>query len=394
MATNTLLHCLLGCAIAVALAAALGGLLRACGVRGAWIAAGVCVGALLGGDALGRVQPAWHDQFFAGAMDARRQAFVAEREIEIANLAALSSGALVDVDDLSKLESTLRAAQERVREATMKFNQPAVWITAMLAAFVMIGASPLIERIVWWRHGGLAVGLLYMLVPASVIIATLTLSDRPEPDAWWMYAIGILCIGAASMQQRDRWVASRMLGDFASTLDAARGAAGVIACVLALVAGLCAAEHDAAWLLPWGAMLAAWGLATEPPRSLKRLVGPAVAGVVAIAITRIDLQVDWKSWIVLGIFVAAEDMRWLGAGTGLSLWTRIAWKPCLRAAMPLADASLAQAALGSVAYLSNLIPAWIALAILISAAAVELLEPLRRRTALGLDQAIQQSSDV
>jgi hypothetical protein len=59
--------------------------------------------------------------------------------------------------------------------------------------------------------------------------------------------------------------------------------------------------------------------------------------------------------------------------------------------MPMADTATAQAVLGALAILSGFVPIWLGYALLVSAAAVEAMEPLRRGTALRLDQAIQES---
>ena len=394
MAPTLLPESLLGCAIAVALAAGLGRLLRGCGIRTAWITAGVCTGALLGAGGLGRVMPTWHDRYFAGAVMERRETFVAARAIELAQLAALPQGARVDSDDLALLESQLRAAQEHERDAKATFDQPALWLVALMSAFVMVGASPLLGRVTWWRHGGPAIGAWHVALPATMVLLTLNVMDTSLPQGWWMYAIASVCVGCASLASRELWTASRMLGAGATSLDPARAMAGVQALVLAALAWWTDGRDAIAWMLPWGAMLAAWGLASEPPARLMRLAGPVTAGAVAIAMTRLDVATDWRGWIALGVFVAAEDMKWLGAGVGLSLWSRAGWTRSLRATMPLADGSRAQAVLASVAVLEGLVPAWMGLALLVTAAAVELLEPVRRRTALRLDQSLHASGEA
>jgi hypothetical protein len=394
MAPASLPESLLGCAVAAALAAGLGALLRSCGIRASWITAGVCVGALLGAGGLGRAMPAWHDRYVAGAAMERRETFVAARAIELAQMAALPQGARVDSDDLASLESQLHAAQERERDARANFDQPAVWLVALLGAFVMVGASPLLGRTTWWRHGGPAIGVWHVALPAAMVVLTLSVMDASQPQAWWMYAIATISVGCATLGSRETWTASRMLGAGVRSLDSTRGMAGVLALVLAALTWWTDGRDATAWMLPWGAMLAAWGLASEPPAKLMRLAGPVTAGAVAIAMTRLDVTADWRGWIVLGVFVAAEDMKWLGAGVGLSLWSRTGWTRSLRATMPLADGSRAQAVLASVAVLEGLVPAWMGLALLVSAAAVELLEPVRRRTALRLDQSLHASGEA
>jgi hypothetical protein len=119
-----------------------------------------------------------------------------------------------------------------------------------------------------------------------------------------------------------------------------------------------------------------------------------VASVTAIAMTRIDPIANWNAWATLGCFVAAEDLKWLGAATGLSIWSRTPMVASLRASLPLADASTAQAALTGVATLGGLLPPWMSLSLLLGAAVVELLEPVRLGTALRLDQTLHGERDV
>ena len=386
--------CLLGCAIAGALATALGALLRGCGLRRAWITAGVCVGVLLGPQGLARVRGDWFDRHWYGAAAERREAFVAARAVDVAAVTAAPRGATIDEGLMARLESERMAAEMRLLDARERFDSPALWFSAMLAAFAMVSASPLLGRVPWWASGGPPIGTWSIAVPAALVVTTAALSEPGEPSVWWLHAIAIVCIGAANLRPRDRWNAVRLLGAHAHALDATRAAAGMgaIACV---IAG-CWIGHQVlpAWLLPWGAALAAWGLMHPPPAPLQRLVGPAVASVTAIAMTRIDPIANWNAWATLGCFVAAEDLKWLGAATGLSIWSRTPMVASLRASLPLADASTAQAALTGVATLGGLLPPWMSLSLLLGAAVVELLEPVRLGTALRLDQTLHGERDA
>jgi len=170
--------------------------------------------------------------------------------------------------------------------------------------------------------------------------------------------------------------------------------AGMLALVTVLVAVAVQQDLDTrilAWLLPWGVTLAAWARQDQPWSWRLPLTRILAAAVAATALARVDPVDAWQGWVVLVVFVAIEDMRWLGASLGLSLWSRVPFNGCLRACMPLADAGAAHLALGGTAMLTGVIPAWMGLAILLSGAAMELLEPLRRGAAMRLDQSLQQS---
>lgn len=394
MSASDATNCLAGCAIAGLLATGLGLLLRGCGLRRAWITAGLCVGLLLGTQGLARVRSDWFDRCWHGAATERREAFIAARAIDVANVTAMPRGATVDEDFIATMEAERRAAEMRLVDARKAFDAPALWLTALLAAFTMVSVSPLLGRVAWWSSGGPPVGAWSIALPAAVVAAVATFVDPSEPTSWWLQAVSIVCIGAANMLPRDRWNAVRLLGTRAHAIDAARATAGLGALACALAACWIDGAAPAAWLLPWGAMVAAWGLANAPPKSLHRCRGPAVAAATAIAATRLDPFMHWNGWAVLGCFIAAEDLKWIGAATGLSIWSRATMLASLRACIPLADASMAQASLTAVAALEGLLPPWMSLALLVSAAAVELLEPLRLGTALRLDEALHGSREA
>lgn len=70
-----------------------------------------------------------------------------------------------------------------------------------------------------------------------------------------------------------------LLAENSPSIDAARGSAGIISFVLACVAAW-AMEFDvaAAWLLPWGTMLAAWGLRDHQIYFYREAFGPDHGG--------------------------------------------------------------------------------------------------------------------
>lgn len=390
MTQHAPIDCLSGCAIAALAAVLLGALLRSCGLRRPWVIAGLLAGALLGVQGLGRMDTGLFERFFLGAQEERRSLVLASESIQISGMVAQTHGATMDEEQLAGLEAERAAAATRFANSRRTFDEDAAWAVAMLAAMVMMAASPMTGRTPWWKDGGAPVGAWCLAAPAALLLVALTFSRDPEPQAWWMSALAIACLGAPALQARDRWTAVRLMGSRASVLDAARGMNGACAIVLAGCAWAIDEVHSTAWLLPWATTLAAWGLAAAPSGSLARLIGPATAAAVAIAVTRIDPIADWEAWFALAVFVA-EDLKWIGAALGVWLWGRVPWFASLRACMPMADTATAQAVLGALAILTGFVPVWLGYALLVSAGAVEAMEPLRRGTALRLDQAIQES---
>jgi hypothetical protein len=390
MPPHASIDCLAGCAIAALTATLLGVLLRSCGLRRTWVIAGLLTGALLGVQGLGRLDDRSFERFFMGAGEARSALFRAARTIEVTSMVAGPQGATLDEEQLAGLEAERAAAATRFANARKAFDEDAAWVVAMLAAIVMTAASPMTGRIAWWKDGGGPVGTWCLAAPAALLLVALSFSRDPEPQAWWLSGLAIACLGAPALQARDRWTAVRLLGTRASVLDAARGMNGACAIALACVAWMVDASHTSAWLLPWATALAAWGLATVPAGLLARLTGPATAAAVAIGASRVDPIADWEAWFALAVFVA-EDLKWIGAAFGVWLWGRVPWFASLRACMPMADTATPQAVLGALAILTGFVPVWLGYALLASAAAVEAMAPLRRGTALRLDQAIQES---
>ena len=382
--------CLAGCAVAALIAALLGALLHNAGLRRAWVIAGLLAGALLGVQGLGRVNERLFERFFLGAGQERSDLFVATRSIDLSEMIAAPRGASLDEEQLAGLEAERAAAATRLANTRRAFDEDAAWIVAVLAGVVLMAASPMTGRTFWWKDGGGPVGTWCLAAPAALLLIALSFSREPDPQVWWMSALSIACLGAPALQARDRWTAVRLMGARATVLDAARGMNGMCAIALACMAWGLDETHTSAWLLPWATALAAWGLAVPPRDMLARLTGPATAAAVAIGATRVDPIGDWEAWFALAVFVA-EDLKWIGAAFGVWLWGRVPWFASLRACMPMADTATAQAVLGSLALLTGFVPVWLGYALLVSAAAVEAMEPVRRGTAIRLDQAIQES---
>lgn len=382
--------CLAGCAVAALIAALLGALLHNAGLRRAWVIAGLLAGALLGVQGLGRVNERLFERFFLGAGQERSDLFVATRSIDLSEMIAAPRGASLDEEQLAGLEAERAAAATRLANTRRAFDEDAAWIVAVLAGVVLMAASPMTGRTFWWKDGGGPVGTWCLAAPAALLLIALSFSREPDPQVWWMSALAIACLGAPALQARERWTAVRLMGSRATVLDAARGMNGACAIAIATAAWLLDEQHSTAWLLPWATGLAAWGLSTPPMGLPARLTGPMSAAAVAIATTRIDPIADWEAWFALAVFFA-EDLKWIGAAVGVWMWGRVPWFASLRACMPMADTATAQAVLGALAILTGFVPVWLGYALLVSAAAVELMEPLRRGTALRLDQAIQES---
>lgn len=380
--------CLTGCLAAMLLAWLLGAALRSLRMRHAWILSGVVAGVTLGSSGLGRIAPLTQAWLFQGAVTERSEASLAERTLEVARAASGSRAASLDPADETRLEAEVMATRERLRNAREAFDFPAMWLVSLLATFVLIGASPLLGRVAWWRGGAPAVGVWSAALPVAGLLTALSLHGSISPQPWWVIAAAIACVGGAPPRIRDRWITAQLAGPLAGGVEVACAVAGMVAMVLAMagaVAGIC---NEPAWLMPWAGMLVAWGLAWAPAPALRRLARVALAGIVAIACTRLDLAADWRGWMTLWTLVAIEDLRWLGATFGLMLWGRLGWTKSLRVCLPLADSSQSVAALASIALLTNAVPAWMAAAMMVAAAAVSLMEPLRRSTAEHLERTL------
>lgn len=371
------------------LAALLAAALRSLGVRHAWIACGVVAGLALGPQGLGRVEPRLQASLFSGAVRERHDATLAERTLEVARTTAMLQGAALEDSESARLQADALAAREHMLQAREAFDLPALWLVSLASTLVLLSASPLLGRVAWWHGGGPAVGAWSAAAPVAGLWLAVSFRVDGSPEPWWMCAAAITCVGAAAPSFRERWIGVQLSGPSGGT-EGAAAAGSVLALGLVVVAAAIGVADHPAWLMPWGGMLAAWGLASAPPPAMKRLGQAALAGTVAVACSRLEPATDWNGWLTLWVLVAIEDLRWFGAAAGLVLWGRLAWKRALRASLPLSDTSPAVAALASVAWMAGAVPAWMAMSLIVAAAAVSLMEPQRRAAAQRLERASLQ----
>lgn len=380
---------LAGCAIALSVAWVLGAALRGMRLRRAWILAGVLTGVALGPQGLGRIAPEAHAELFHGAADARQESRRAVRTLEVMRETALMNRAVADEGDLARLQAEVVAAEERLRSRREAFDLPAVWSVSILATLVMVGFSPLTGRSRWWSGGAAAVGIWSAAAAGAGLTAAVAWRADGDAESWWLCAAAIACVGATPAPPRERWVVDRLAGSMAPAALHAGAVSGVVALALAATAAFSGTGDAAAWLMPWGGMLASWGLVDGGAGGARRVARVAMAAAVAVALTRVDVAAAWQGAFPLWVLVAIEDLRWLGGAAGMALWTRLGWSRSLRSCLPLADASPAIAALAAVATITGTIPDWAGMSLIMAAAAVALMEPLRRGTAAHLDRSIQ-----
>jgi hypothetical protein len=352
------------------------------------------MGVFFGPLCCGKAFPDFYNTYFDGCGDARKNVIRSLRTREAVEIAATATQTIPEESDLVVLDAGQRSAEIQLQESRNNFDHGALWVTAFLAATVTLVRSPLSGRVHWWRGGGLAIGVWTVLIPIASVLLIAQIETREAVTTWSLVAAATIAFGAALPTGRERWTTMGLLQDNAQSLDAARGTAGIISLIVACVAAWgMNFDSAAAWLLPWGTMLAAWGLRDHHNSFLQKCAGPASSAAVAIALTRVDMLQEFHIAPTLGLYFAGEDLRWVAAAIGFALTLAVPWIRSLRVSLAISSAPLPQAALASTALLIGVLPVWMGISILTAAAATEVLSPMRKITAKHLDQLIHAKPD-
>ena len=367
-------------------------LLRAAGWKNSWIVAGICVGVFFGPLCAAKAFPDMYQWLIDGCGEERAEVLRSQRATEALMLAAATTRTVPAESVVIELDALRQSAEINLRESRSAFDHGALWVVALLAAIVTLARSPVTGRVRWWKNGGLAIGAWTVLIPIGVVFLVAKIETQEALTRWSLIAAAIVAFGAALPRGAERWLTMGLLAENSPSIDAARGSAGIISFVLACVAAW-AMEFDvaAAWLLPWGTMLAAWGLRDHPNIFLSRSFGPATAGAVAIAISRVDVLHELRVTPTLGLYFAGEDLRWIAAAIGFVLTLGVPWLRSLRVSLAISSAPLPQAALTACAVMIGVLPIWMGVSLLVAAAATEVLLPLRKITAKQLEKNIHQA---
>ncbi len=309
------------------------------------------------------------------------------------DLASASTKTIPDESLIVELDAWQQSALIRLAQNRVEFNYGALWITALFTAAVTLTRSPMSGRVCWWRGGGLAIGVWTVLIPISSIFLIAQIETRETVTTWSLVAAAIIAFGAAVPAGRERWTVMGLLGKDSESFDAARGTVGFISLAVACVA-VWGMDFDSAavWVLPWGTMFAAWGLRDHVGKFATQCAGPAAGAAVAIALSRIEVMDEFRFSPTVFLYFAAEDLRWIAASIGFALTLGVPWLRSLRISLAISSAPLPQAALASTALMIGVLPTWLGLSLVVSAAFTESLLPLRHRTTKQLDQMIHAKS--
>ena len=391
---ETITWSILGAALISAVAAALAWLLRAAGWKNSWIAAGICVGVFFGPLCCAKVFPDIYNTFVDGCVEARKELFRSQRARVALDVASATTQTTPADSVVVELDAWERSAEIRLQENRNEFNYGALWITTMLAASVTLARSPMAGRTRWWRGGGLAIGVWTVLIPIATVLLIAKIQTQDVLATWSLVAAASVAFGAALPRGTERWMSMGLLEANSPSIDAARGTAGFISLALAVVAAWgMNFDSAAAWLLPWGTMLAAWGLRDHPNTFLATCAGPATAACVAIAVSRLDITTEFQFMPTLGLYFATEDLRWIATAIGFALTLAVPWMRSLRVSLAISSAPLPLAALASTALMIGALPIWMGVSLLVCAGATEVLSPLRKITAKHLDQIIHAKAE-
>lgn len=365
--------------ITLAVAAAL--LLRACRAPGWSIIGGVCAGLLLGSTFLGRLAPDLYNKMYQGGAVQRHQLLALEHYQQLA---------LTDPDRKSIAPDAIADAQRELASAQHTFQTPLRIIALCTTALVLLGAAAgsrgESDPRQHWFHG-LSIGIWAAALPGGIAFIILHIyQDVAIAPA--LIASSAVAIGPWMLSQSDRHSADLAEHGGARLMQQA----GAVSSTLAIltIAGafyFSRGASDLIFIIPLAAIIVGWfGLniaATWLPTLLQFILIPSLA---AFATVKIDLYDDFSFWPMLVIIVLSGDGRWFGAYFGALLPGGRESLRTMRLVMGSMACGPTQLSIAVIAAYSAILDAQYIMPIILGAALVEAVAPLRRRMAERLLQ--------
>lgn len=398
------------------------------------IVGGLVAGALLGPTLLGRVAPNAHEDLFVGARMAREQwsAAVVVHEAQ----AAAELAARVDRVDAAPSQA-VQAAEAEWRSAAWQERRPQRIAAAGLAALVLLvagGLRPaparLPERV--QRIDAVLIGLWSGAFPALGATLAMWLLGEPLLDSGAVWALAALAIGPWALDRIDCAIAEESEEGGLELILRAATAATALAVLLLLLAvarrtwSLPASTDTllVAHMAPTALALLAGALVlaivagrqlarrsssatatrcppgdnptTTPPLLASRasLAAWALAPLCALAMVRIELFRDAAPWLIVALAVLGGDGRVAGAFLGAVLAGGRRPLRALRLSLVAGAAAPTQLALAAPAVCAEVVSPRLGMALLASAAFVELTGTVRARVAASIRELDANSTDT
>ncbi|GEM_PF-1971163 len=360
-------------------------------IPAALLIGGTVVGLALGPSLFGRIAPVTYVQLFEGSPSKLEQVFRADRAIRAMTIAAGSRMSAPDAADqeqlvLAREEASAKWDAER-RVHTRPFAIAAIACAGLvLATSLGFGARP---RPLSLNDAVLA---LWSFVPAALaaLLVAVLLGDALLTPATAILVCACAC-GAWRVSREERVICRSTIvtgaRETSRTTAATARVVTLFACAVAIPAlwfsGHVLLGPGAAVALGIGAII---GFLPRPRRA-SRLVGaiaiPILAAFVAV---RVDPTRDVSLLLLVGLFLIAEDARWLGAFVGRTLGGEppMSAMRTAMAGLAVGPTMLVFTALGSTL---GILTGLIALSLLFAAILVEFLAPARLRVAKRLEAA-------
>lgn len=371
----------LGIALLFVFAIAAAQLLRACRAPGWSIIGGICAGLLVGSTFLGRLQPDLYNKLYLGGAPERQQLIA---------LDAYQKSARADPDRQPIAPDAVMDARRALADAQRDFQTPLRIIALCITTLVLIGAAA-------GRHGepdprqhtihALSIGAWAALLPGGLAFVILrALLNLPLGPA--LVASSAVAVGPWLLSRADRDAA-----DFAEHGGARLiHRAGIVSSALAVAALMYGVAESAGvdgliYIIPLAGLAVSWLVPALHIRlllpALNHVLLPAVAAFAAV---HLDLFEHFAFWPMLLILVLSGDGRWLGAFLGAMMLGGRKGLRTMRLVMGSMACGPTQLAVAVIALAADALAPEYILPIVLGAALVEAVAPLRRRMAVRLLQ--------
>ena len=357
----------------------------------AWsMVGGLLGGILLGPAVLGSVAPGYWEAVFPGGTTEHEESVQLERQQQADILAATTLG--VDQSILLQMRADQHYDRSKSHEKWMeaRWNEQRTLRNFSIALIVLIffsGSDRRSRRKTTSSANkpdhapllmSLSVGAWSSIVPGGCIaMAGYMFWETTLVES---LALGA-CLGAGPWTLA-RWEQRTAEGSEAGgALLMVR--CGRVAWVIAGLSGIYAVwqEHGAmalVWLLPLLLLPVSWLIPPRDGRWFRYFVDfLAIPSVMATALVLIHPLDEFQLWPILVVILLCADARWLGGVIGLGILGGRKSADAMRLSIPLVDAGVSQLCMVTLLFGTGILPAPLALAVIIGALFLEITAPIR-----------------
>lgn len=379
----------LGIAALFIAAVAAAQLLRACRAPGWSVLGGICAGLLVGSTFLGRLNPDLYTKLCVGGAAERQQLLA---------LTAYQQSAATSPDREQIAHDAVLNAQRAYAGAQRDFQSPlriiALCVTAIVLFSAVAGPRSEPHPDQHTMHA-LSIGAWAALLPGGLLFilfyGPLGVSLGPA-----LIASAAVAIGPWALTRADRDAADFAEHGGARLLHNA-GIVSTALAVAALLYGITKSTNPEAliYMLPLAGLAITWLIPTLGiPWLLPAVHLVLLPALAAFATVHLDLFEHFAFWPMCLVIILSGDGRWFGAFLGAMMLGGRSGLRTMRLVMGSMACGPTQLAIAVIALAADALPPQYILPIVLGAALVEAVAPLRRRMAVRLLQTEMEIDEL